>query len=90
MNAEEFVKLVTEMRVAQKKYFKERTGSSLIESKKLEKQVDQVLETGLDNDTAADVAVQLSLTENGGGGKPKLLKGHQLSFLDKEKHNEQS
>jgi len=67
MNAQVFFELVGQMRAAQKKYFKERTGSSLIESKKLEKQVDQVLAAGLDHEVDADVAVQLSLTENGGG-----------------------
>jgi hypothetical protein len=67
MNAQIFFELVKQMRAAQKKYFKERTQSNLIESKKLEKQVDQVLAAGLDNQAEADVAVQLSLTENGGG-----------------------
>lgn len=38
-----FVRAVEEMRFAQKRYFRERTPSSLMESKRLEKEVDRRL-----------------------------------------------
>ena len=40
MNAKEFFSLVTEMRNAQKMYFRNRTTDNLQRSKRLEKQVD--------------------------------------------------
>lgn len=40
----EFVKLVKEMREAQKLYFRTRTGSALELSKRLEKEVDAKIE----------------------------------------------
>ena len=40
MNPREFYDKVVQMRLAQKEYFKTRTSSSLIESKRLEKAVD--------------------------------------------------
>lgn len=44
---EEFLELVRRLRAAQKAYFKDRKQSDLIESKKLEKQVDQALDAAL-------------------------------------------
>jgi len=43
MNYSEFRSLVNAMRVAQKRYFKERSGDALSESKRLEHQVDKAL-----------------------------------------------
>jgi hypothetical protein len=40
MNAKEFFSIVTEMRNAQKMYFRNRTTDNLQRSKRLEKQVD--------------------------------------------------
>ena len=37
---EKFIKLVDQMRTAQKEYFKSRSGASLTKSKSLERQVD--------------------------------------------------
>lgn len=42
--SESFMRLVAEMRLAQKRYFAERTQSALKESKRLEKEVDARLE----------------------------------------------
>jgi hypothetical protein len=49
MTAAEFVDLVRRMRAAQKKYFRERTSQALIESKQLEKQVDEAEITDIHN-----------------------------------------
>ena len=38
-----FVVLVNKMRVAQRRYFRERTQSALVDSKKLEQEVDEQL-----------------------------------------------
>ena len=43
MDPKLFFELVVQMRDAQKKYFRERTGSSLAAAKKLEQQVDQAI-----------------------------------------------
>ena len=62
MNAQIFFDLVGQMRAAQKKYFTQgRLQSDLIESKELEKRVDQVLKDGLDQ---PGEPVQLTLTED--------------------------
>jgi hypothetical protein len=45
MNNLDFINLVKELRLAQKKYFKERTQSSLVAAKKLEAEVDKALDT---------------------------------------------
>ena len=42
----ELVQLVADMRAAQKRYFKERSQAALVESKRLEKEVDKWLEDG--------------------------------------------
>jgi hypothetical protein len=47
MEAYEFVSKVREMRKVQKAYFKNRLQSDLIQSKQLEKEVDQALEAGV-------------------------------------------
>ncbi|MBR6630438.1 MAG: hypothetical protein IKK89_00655 [Alistipes sp.] len=44
MNAEQFFKLVTEMRGAQKEYFRFKSNRALVESKRLEKAVDAEIE----------------------------------------------
>ena len=44
MNPREFYDKVVQMRLAQKEYFKTRTSSSLIESKRLEKVIDDEIE----------------------------------------------
>lgn len=44
MEANEFVKLVKEMREMQKKYFKTRDTKVLAESKRLEREVDKEIE----------------------------------------------
>jgi hypothetical protein len=41
---EELARLVTDMRAAQKRYFKDRSQSALLESKQLERKVDRWLE----------------------------------------------
>ena len=62
MNAQIFFDLVGQMRAAQKKYFTQgRLQSDLIASKELEKQVDQILASGLDQ---PGEPVQLTLTED--------------------------
>ena len=43
MTHEEFRKLVSEMRHAQKEYFRTRSGDALDKSKRLERQVDKEL-----------------------------------------------
>ena len=42
--ADDLVRLVREMRVAQQRYFKERSQPALVASKRLEKEVDKWLE----------------------------------------------
>lgn len=44
MKARQFFDLVTQMRSAQKRYFRTRTPAALNESKALEKQVDEEIE----------------------------------------------
>lgn len=48
MNAEEFMQLVTRMRAAQKKYFKQRGQANMRASIEIEKQVDQALAEGIE------------------------------------------
>lgn len=48
MKADEFVQLVTDMRAAQKHYFKQRTKSNMLASMDIEKQVDQALAAGIE------------------------------------------
>lgn len=43
MNEQEFRRLVSEMRIAQRGYFKSRAQETLLRSKQLEKQVDEEL-----------------------------------------------
>lgn len=47
MEVDEFVRLVREMREAQKKYFRLRTQSDLLASKRWEKLVDDALKNGI-------------------------------------------
>ena len=44
MDIDDFIDLVRRMRAAQKAFFKKRKQSDLIESKRLEKEVDQTLD----------------------------------------------
>ena len=48
MKATDFVDLVTQMRAAQKKYYKRRTTENMQASIKLEKEVDQALAEGIE------------------------------------------
>lgn len=61
MQEQHFYELVEQMRAAQKTYFKERTGSSLVAAKKLEKQVDAAI-ASYRQAAPAIGAVQLSFT----------------------------
>lgn len=47
MNVSQFVKVVSEMRTAQKAYFKSRLQSDLIKSKELERAVDTAIREGI-------------------------------------------
>jgi hypothetical protein len=47
MNLEDFVRLVADMRAAQKRYFRDRDSSDLKESKRLEKLVDSAIRNGV-------------------------------------------
>jgi hypothetical protein len=47
MNAEDFIKLVTDMHEAQKTYFKKRGQANMLASMEIEKQVDQALAEGI-------------------------------------------
>jgi hypothetical protein len=72
MNASNFVRLVREMRKAQKAYFKQRLSGDLATSKRLEGQVDQALEDGIvgvDEEVVMSPAVyaeQMALMEEAG------------------------
>lgn len=48
MKADDFVQLVTDMRAAQKAYFKQRTQSNMRASMEIERQVDQALAEGIE------------------------------------------
>lgn len=59
----EFIKKVNEMRQAQKEYFATRKQSALIHSKELEKEVDRMLQTDLNQPLKQ--AVQIIRTWHG-------------------------
>lgn len=59
MKPEQFYELVSQMRAAQRTYFKERTSSNLTIAKKLEKEVDQAI-ADHQKESPAVGAVQLS------------------------------
>lgn len=82
-----FVDLAEQVRDAQITYFDNRTGSNLAASKKIERELDKAI-ANYRLGKPISGAHQLSLLKNG-GGKPKLLTGHQLSFIE-ENNNGQS
>jgi hypothetical protein len=73
MNAQDFIQLVTNMRLAQKSYFKQRTRSNMLASMEIEKQVDQALAAGIDLTGATQqldlfAAANTEPPQNNGGG----------------------
>jgi len=62
MDWERFLELVEQMRAADKRYYRERSKPNLLEAKKLEKQVDEMIAIYRKTVSAAG-AVQLSLIE---------------------------
>jgi hypothetical protein len=75
MDTEDFIEMVRCMRAAQKAYFKDgRKQSDLIESKRLEKQVDEALRQGV------SIPVAGVLEETAGIGE-----GEQITMFEEEK-----
>lgn len=57
MSHAEFVKLVKDMRAAQKRYFRDRTPAALEESKALEREVDAAVKAAGDDQGKLDFGV---------------------------------
>ena len=55
MNYDEFARIVSGMRLAQKRYFRERKEADLKEAKRLEREVDALLRTGPKQPTLFEV-----------------------------------
>jgi hypothetical protein len=89
MKANDFIDLVKNMRLAQKKYFKQRGTPNMVASIELERQVDQALAEGIDL-TGATQQLDLFATANaepseksGGGSseKAEATDGHAIRSI---------
>jgi len=71
MNALEFIDLVTNMRAAQKKYFKQRGQANKLASIEIEKQVDQALDEGIVIPEAKPKQLDMFAMANTTEGEPR-------------------